>query len=450
MTSFPILLAGTLAVGWWIGEQVQASVVHRIGSVTALYVDSFIAPHLRELPGVAGLSAQAQAAIDADLRETPLGKKIVALKIWRRDGTVLYDSESRTTGKSFPIDEGLATALAGNIYSALKTRSASDLARHGQPLPRLIETYTPLHADRSGAVIAAAEFYERPDEVDRDARAAQTRSWFVVAGCMLAIYLCLYLVVRRGSLTIDRQQHELGHKVTQLTELNRQNARLHERVVRAAERVAALNETFLARVSADIHDGPAQDLGFALMQLKNFVDAAPAATHDIAGVENARRAVESALNELRGLLAGIELPELRPLSAREVAERVIRDLQAKTGCDIALEADGAARLEVPLRVKVALYRLLQESLANAILHGACRDCCVVLGGTATELRVHVSDRGPGFDAAAAAAKGRLGLAGMRQRVELLGGTFELVTAPGTGTAIRVALPLVSKSEDSDE
>ena len=49
LLSFPILLAGTLFIGRWIGQQVEDSVVHRMGGVTALYVDSFIAPHVQAL-----------------------------------------------------------------------------------------------------------------------------------------------------------------------------------------------------------------------------------------------------------------------------------------------------------------------------------------------------------------------------------------------------------------
>src|SRR6185369_16293683 len=127
--------------------------------------------------------------------------------------------------------------------------------------------------DRLGKIIAVAEFYQSPVEVDREAGAAQRRSWLVVASTMLGMYLLLFLVVRRGSRTIDRHENDLAEKVIQLTELNAQNAVLHQRVRRAAGRATSLNENFLQRLSADIHDGPAQDLGFALMRLTSLDDA---------------------------------------------------------------------------------------------------------------------------------------------------------------------------------
>lgn len=454
MVSFPILLAGTIATGWWVGRQVEDSVVHRIGAVTALYVDSFIAPHVQTIVQTQDLNAQDREMLRSDLAGTPLGKKIVSLKIWRRDGYVLFSTDPAEIGKTFPIDDGLKEAMQGRIFSEISVRSDAERSQHGQPLPRLIETYTPIHADRTGDVIAAAEFYERTDEVDRDAGAAQVRSWLLVAVTMLAMYVLLYLVVHRGSRTIDAQSAELRDKLHQLTMLHAQNLELQERVIRAAERATAFNENFLQRVSADLHDGPVQDLGFALMQIKNLRDAAEAgggsafsAPAGARTLQQCASALESAMTELRAVSSDLELPELSALGPAEVAARVVRDFTTKTGIAVALETH-TGLLEASFRSKVALYRLLQESLANALRHADGRGCRVVLSDRHGMLAVDISDEGPGFDMAAAAAKGRLGLHGMRQRVEVLGGAFDIQSTPGQGTRIRVMLPLQAAMSES--
>jgi signal transduction histidine kinase len=445
LVSFPILLAATLTIGWWIGQQVEDSVVHRIGGVTALYVDSFVAPHVQTLVKADDLSASDQASLAADLTNTPLGKKIVSLKIWRKDGYVLFSTDKDAVGKKFPIDEGLAAAQTGDIFSEISVRTDAQQATHGQPMPRLIETYTPIHADRTGEVLAAAEFYQKPDEVDREVAVAQQRSWLLVAGTTLTMYLMLFLLVRKGSKTIEDQQGELGDKVRQLTVLNNENTKLQERVILAAERATELNETFLQRVSADIHDGPGQDLGFALMQLKNIDDVFTAdVVHPqsewLKNIEPARLAVQSALKDLRAISSNLELPDIEALDPCGIAARVVRDFQAKTGASVALEVVLPV-VVLSFRVKVTLYRLLQESLANAFRHAQCKGCRVVLSGSADSLIVEISDRGPGFDPIAAVKKGRLGLQGMRQRVEVLGGVFEIHSVIGVGTVIHVSLPL---------
>jgi signal transduction histidine kinase len=451
LLSSPILLVASLVIGWWIGRQVEDSVVHRIGGVTALYVDSFVAPHVQTLLTAHTLSTSDRAALDADLANTPLGRKIISLKVWRNDGHVLFSNDPDTMGRTFAVGPGLAQALSGNIFSEISERSDLEQTRHGQPLPRLIETYTPIHARHTGEVIAAAEFYERPDEVDREAGAAQRRSWLLVAGTMLTMYLLLFIVVRRGSLTITDQQRDLGITVSQLTDLNAQNTQLQERVIRAAERATALNENLLQRISADIHDGPGQDLGFALMQLKNLGDASVTANDPLQAVwaksvEPARLAVESALGDLRAISADLELPEIAQVALRDIAARVVRDFQIKTGTNVTLCAS-IPDVTSSFRVKVTLYRVLQESLANALRHAQCMQCRVVMTADRDCVTVEISDQGPGFDVQAALAKGRLGLHGMRQRVEVLGGSFSLHSAPGSGTTIRVTLPLTSRGDD---
>jgi signal transduction histidine kinase len=450
LLSFPILLAGTLVIGWWIGEQVEDSVVHRIGGVTALYVDSFVAPHVQSLTDKKDLTPADRAGLAELLAGTPLGKKIISLKIWDPDGTVLYSSDVGQVGKKFPIDEGLEDALRGSIYSEISERTEKEEAEHGGPRGRVIETYTPLHADRLGKVIAAAEFYQSPVEIDREAGVAQRRSWLTVAGTMLVMYLMLFMLVRRGSRTIDRQQHDLSEKVMQLTELNAQNTVLHQRVKRAAERATALNEHFLQRISADIHDGPGQDLGFALMRLKSVAEDkntenCPNQQWLAENLAPVRAAVQAALTDLRSISGDLQLPDIEHLNVEQLAARVVRDYENKTTAKVGLESSipGVGATE---RVKITVYRLLQESLANAFHHAKCENCRIVLGAHGETLLVEVIDDGPGFDLPAAMEKGRLGLAGMRERVEVLGGTFELVSGLGQGTTVRASLPLVSSEE----
>lgn len=453
LVSFPVLLAGTLVIGRWVGQQVEDSVVHRIGGVSALYIDSFIAPHVQTLLRSDELSTSDREAIAADLVNTALGKKIVSLRIWRKDGFVLYSTDKDSIGRKFRIDAGLAVALSGGIFSEISERTALQQAQHGQPMPRLIEIYAPIHADRMGTVLAAAEFYQKPDEVDRDVDAAKQRGWLVVAGTSLTMYLLLFLLVRKGSQKISDQQCELGETIKKLRVLNDQNSKLQERVIQAAERATTLNEVFLQRISADIHDGPGQDLGFALMQLKNIGDALtpnPAQSQSalVKYIEPARMAVQSALTDLRAISSNFELPDIEALAPAAIAERVVRDFQEKTGKNVRL-VNHLPDITASFSAKVTLYRVMQESLANTFRHAQCKDCEVVLKGTADYLSVEISDQGPGFDPQAALEKERLGLRGMRQRVEVLGGIFELSSVIGRGTRIRISLPRVSRGLQLD-
>lgn len=452
LMSFPIVLAATLVIGWWTGQQVQDSVLRRLGGMAALYVDGFIAPHVQTLAQTPELKDSDRTALGALLTRTALGKRIVSLKIWRADGRVLFSSDGHGMGQTFPVDAGLAAALRGEISSEINVRSERERHAHGQPgLPRVIETYTPLHRQGTGVVLAVAEFYQAPHELDLEVRAAQTRSWLVVAGAMGATYLLLFAVVRRGSRTIGEQRAALDEQVQQLTELNQQNTQLHARVGRAAERTLVLNESFLQRISADMHDGPGQDLGFALMRLKSLGERIAAAGAPCSGpeLEPVQLAVQSALSDLRAILADLELPDIAALGLQEIAERVVRDFTLKTQASVRLRCAVASAAQASFPIKVTLYRLLQEALANAWRHAACQDCRVDVTADERWLVVKVFDAGPGFDVASGVAQQRLGLRGMRQRVEMQRGMFELNSRPGDGTSIRVTLPLIARDDVED-
>jgi signal transduction histidine kinase len=97
----------------------------------------------------------------------------------------------------------------------------------------------------------------------------------------------------------------------------------------------------------------------------------------------------------------------------------------------------------PLPVKITLFRLLQESLANGFRHGGAAKQFIALDTSDSRLQVTVRDDGKGFDPRATETEGHLGLEGMRERVEILGGTFYVWSAVGQGTVVRADIPLTS-------
>ncbi len=447
VASFPILLGGMVVIGLWVAREIEQGVVNRLGAVTSLYVDSFVAPHLQYLLQADRLDASHRQALDALLSETQLGQKIVAFNIWRPDGRILYSTSENVIGQTYPVGEGLATALRGDVYSRIIDRSAIEHGPVDNSWPsRLIETYTPVHAETLGKIVGAAEFYQTTDELVRDTNAAQWRSWLVVAATMAVMCMLLFGLVRRGSQTIVAQRRELHERVAELSTLLERNAQLDARVRGSAARATAINERFLRRISADLHDGPGQDMGFALMHLENIAnrnEPAPGATatRDVLqdDFRTIRSGLESALADLRSISAGLQLPEIDGLAVDEIAGRAVRDYERKTGAKVALATAGDA-VDVSLPVKITLYRLLQESLANGYRHARGIDQRVVVSVAANELTVEISDGGPGFDTRETVVDGRIGLAGMRERIQALGGSFELRSSPGHGTTIKAFLP----------
>jgi signal transduction histidine kinase len=95
---------------------------------------------------------------------------------------------------------------------------------------------------------------------------------------------------------------------------------------------------------------------------------------------------------------------------------------------------------LPPRVEVALYRVCQEALTNVARHARARRVTVRLVATPESVQLSIQDDGRGFDASHI-ADGRHGIVGMRERVEMLGGSLEMKSDPGEGTRVEVRVPL---------
>ena len=155
-----------------------------------------------------------------------------------------------------------------------------------------------------------------------------------------------------------------------------------------------------------------------------------------------RQRSPDALTDLRAISAGLRLPELERLSVGDAALRAIEDHQRRGGTPVRHQFQDVPE-QAPLATKIALVRTLQEALSNATRHGKGEDIFVELTGSAERLTLSVSDHGPGFDPDLAERSEGLGIAGMRERAELLSGSFAIWSAPGSGTTISASWPLAA-------
>jgi signal transduction histidine kinase len=116
-------------------------------------------------------------------------------------------------------------------------------------------------------VRAVAEFYHSMDNIDADIRQAQGQSWVAITLGALLLYSGLYALVHRASRTISGQQSDLQSQLkTVCSGLLDDNRSMNQRLQQAGAQTAALSELSLRRIAADLHDGPAQDLAFALLR----------------------------------------------------------------------------------------------------------------------------------------------------------------------------------------
>ncbi len=441
--SLGVLVLGMVTIGVWVSSAVERAVITRTAGVTALYVDSFVSPLVQALPTTGELSPSQRSRLDRLLTGTPLGQQVVSFKVWSPEGEILYSPNADLVGRTFVMDDQLRDAFSGEVVSEI-----SDLAEQENEYERnrwetLIETYAPIRSEGSGSVFAVSEFYQLPDALEDEIRSAQITGWLIVGIATVAMYLLLIGMVQRASSTIRIQRSELLENLSDLQGALAENRKLQARVNKAAARTTTLNERFLRRISADIHDGPAQNVSLALLRVERVAEALDrngrGSPKDIARLQNA---LNSALVDMRAISQGLRTPNVENLTPREAALRAVSDYELISGESIPFEHEGEAVSGSP-PTSITVYRVVQESLANSFKHAGSASRRVSIEGTDERVKVVVSDTGSGFDLTQASNGTTLGLVGMRERVELLGGTFIITTEPGQGTVVEATVPLTT-------
>ena len=371
----------------------------------------------------------------------------MSFRIWSTDGRVLYSPFPELVGQRFDMGGERGEAALGAVIGGISDLTDPENVYERERWTHLIELYLPVRARGSDRVIAVAEFYLLPDELEAEVNRDRLIAWALVAGATVLAYLALVRVVRQGSDTILRQQAELRGRVDELSSLLDQNARLSDRIRQAAARTTALTELERRRIGSDLHDGPSQSLAFAMLRLdavESRLEAAGQASD--ADLEAVRLAMDEALTDMRAIAAGLRTPELAHASPVEIVRRAVAEHERRAAHPAAVDVDGIPD-DAPLATKIAMYRILSEALSNATRHGGGADVEVKATNVDGFLALEVGDSGPGFDPGQQPGDGHLGLAGMRERTELLGGRFELTSGPGIGTRIRALLPLSGMSSD---
>lgn len=457
IASFVVMILGMFGIGRWVALKIEDGVIRENAAATALYMDGFISPHLQHLADVSVLTGEDIEALDSLLKDTGLGSQTVSFKIWSSDHHIIYSNNPNLIGRNFAPTADLLAAWEGNVTAEISLLQDDENVeeRLGGNV-RLLEVYSPVRVEGADRVIAVAEFYRDVESLDADIAAAQRESWYVVGAAMGVIYLLLVGYVRYASATIEQQELELKGQVEHLQELLAHNATLNQRVRRAAANATAFNERFLRRTSAELHDGPIQEIELALGRLervKSQNETCRLITPNVQCTDHlpsARGSLSNALEEIRAIAAGLTLPQLEYLTLTELIARVVRAHENQTGTRVMLSMNDLPQ-QTPLEIKITAYRVIQEALNNAHNHAGGEGQQVRARYIDNIITVEISDNGPGFDVEHPAVEdgGRehLGLAGMRERVESLGGSFTIESVKNQGTRLVVALTLQDIGEN---
>lgn len=197
------------------------------------------------------------------------------------------------------------------------------------------------------------------------------------------------------------------------------------------------------RLARELHDTLAHSLSAVTVQLE-----AVKALWDT-DQEKARRMLDqslegarSGLGEARRAIGALRASPLEEWGLAGALDHLGAAVQARSSLDVAVDVDDDVGHLDPA-VEQAVYRIADEALTNSLRHSGARRVGVRLERDGRRVLLEVHDDGTGFDPNGPIPDGHLGLQGMRERAELVGGSFALASAPGTGTTISFAVETVS-------
>ena len=211
---------------------------------------------------------------------------------------------------------------------------------------------------------------------------------------------------------------------------------------RLLAQIIDVQESERRRIAQDLHDQIGQSLASLLVGLR-MVEHAGTIAIARGRAQELRQGTAAALDEVRRIAHGLRPSVLDRLGLGAAIERLVDDFQSD-GVEVRAELGSLADARLPEHVETALYRIVQEALTNAVKHAHARSIRVVLNRQIGEVAARIEDDGIGLkgsETAVQSGAGRLGMGGMRERAELLGGTLAVESRRGSGTTIRVSVPL---------
>ncbi len=222
--------------------------------------------------------------------------------------------------------------------------------------------------------------------------------------------------------------------------VRRMLARLEDESHALSGKLLACLEAERHRIGRELHDETSQTLALVLLHVD---EAARAAREDEVHehLDAARDLLDHTLDELKNIVYGLK-PVLLESVGLAAAVRWYVGTSVRDGrLEARLDLDTPVR--PPAEVETALYRIVQEAVNNAVKHAEATRLTVELQTRAGYASVAVLDNGRGFDVTAQLVprpQGGLGLLSIRERVQLLGGTLDVVSAPERGTRLHVVVP----------
>lgn len=205
-------------------------------------------------------------------------------------------------------------------------------------------------------------------------------------------------------------------------------------------RLVELQEKERRTLSRELHDEVGQSLSALLMEVGNMSAVAPAGNAELdAHMESIRRLAENSVKVVRNMALLLRPSMLDDLGLVPALEWQARETAKRTGMEVTVTADDVPD-DLPEEHRTCIYRVVQEALHNCASHSEARNVRIAVVYRQDQLLLTVEDDGKGFEGDHVRG---MGLLGIEERVTHLGGGLAINSRPGSGTSLRIELPLAA-------
>lgn len=247
-------------------------------------------------------------------------------------------------------------------------------------------------------------------------------------------------LARQSAAALLNKQMELEHEIDERRQAQAAHVDLLRRLVRVQEEERR-------RISRELHDQCGQDVTAMRLCLKSLEESSIIHADSDQHFHNLRKLLDQLAREMHHIAIELRPPALDDLGLQVAMESYVTAWSARTGIVAGFACQGLSRKQIPGEVETALYRVMQEALTNVARHAEAKRVSVILEGTEQGIVEIIEDEGRGFDvgalSSAADLRQHLGVLGMRERIEAIGGHLEIESMIGTGTSVFARIPLSS-------
>jgi two-component system, NarL family, sensor kinase len=368
--------------------------------------------------GLATGSPDAVDAVGRVVEAQVLDDSLVRVKIWARDGRIVYSDEAQLIGAQFELGEDEVEAIDNGVIEAEISDLGEPENRFERGEGKLLEVYLPIRLP--GGERLLFEAYFKYDAVSASGSHIWRSFAPVSIGGLVALELVQIPIAWSLARRLRARQREREHLLQQAVE-------------------SSLNER--RRIASDLHDGVVQDLvgvAYGLAGAARSQSSAPNAEL----LDRSADQVRDSIKSLRTLLVDIYPPKLAEAGLPAALTDLVATASAR-GLRTAIDVERLSSA-LPDSVAALVYRAAQEALRNVVTHAGATSVALTATSQDGSVVLDVVDDGAGFDTAAAdqrAGEGHLGLRGLADLAEAVGGRLEVESGVDSGTRLHLEVPV---------